>query len=364
MSPDDAGTTSREPRRGRRAARIIGAVLVILAVAAGAFLLGRTTAPGPAVVVVSGGASEEIPPVAERLPLIVPGATAAPSAIFSAAEGLSNVPGTATGYRLTTGGLDGAQVAASLAAALGVPGEVREYNDGWIVGGDPGPTLQVADDAYLSWTLTGSSDEAADAAPLEPARAREIAADLLGGIGVAADDVDWQVERFDDRVVVTAWQLVDDARTGLAWTVGLDGTGVLVSASGMAAGLEAVPGYPVIGAATAVRRSAVPAWSSLAPRPVDAPGPPESVPSPTTATTAPGAGPQGRPALSVPISAISVTDAELTLAQYRQPDGSVLLLPSYLLTGADGSRWTLLAVNADYVEFVDVPYPSPQATDG
>ena len=45
--------------------------------------------------------------------------------------------------------------------------------------------------------------------------------------------------------------------------------------------------------------------------------------------------------------------------QFRQPDGALLVLPAYELTGDDGSRWTLIAVTGDYVDFVDQPFPSP-----
>ena len=57
---------------------------------------------------------------------------------------------------------------------------------------------------------------------------------------------------------------------------------------------------------------------------------------------------------------IGVTDAELGLAQYWQPDGSVLMLPSYTVTGEDGSTWSVLAVEDEYVQFVDEPQrPEP-----
>ena len=74
---------------------------------------------------------------------------------------------------------------------------------------------------------------------------------------------------------------------------------------------------------------------------------------------APGAGEGGRPTLQVPVSGIVVTEAALGLAQFRHPDGALLVLPAYELTGDDGSRWTLIAVTGDYVDFVDQPFPSP-----
>lgn len=343
-------------------------MLVLLTLAAGgAFLVGRATAPGPAVVVVPGAIAEQEPAVAP-LPLVVPGAASPWPAIFTPAPGLADDATTASGYQLVTGGLDGAAVAAGIAAALGVPDEVREVNDGWVVGRTPGAALQLLDDPYLSWSLTHEAAAAPDEPPLAPERARELAADLLGGIGVDLASVDWQVDRYDDRMLVTAWQLVDDSRTGLGWTVGLAGTGSLVSASGFAAGLQEVPGYPVVGATTAVRRAALPTWATVGPTPLGNEVTPGDGADPTAqqpGASAPGAtGPEGRPALAVPVSDVVVSAADLGLAQFRQPDGAVLLLPSYLLTGSDGRRWTLLAVTGDYVDFVDVPYPSPTPSDG
>ena len=46
-----------------------------------------------------------------------------------------------------------------------------------------------------------------------------------------------------------------------------------------------------------------------------------------------------------------VTEAELGLAAFAQPSGEVLILPAYLCTADDGSRWSLLAITDSYVRF-------------
>jgi hypothetical protein len=61
------------------------------------------------------------------------------------------------------------------------------------------------------------------------------------------------------------------------------------------------------------------------------------------------------------LARILVEQADLGLAQFRQPDGAVLILPAYQLTGADGSRWSVIAIGAEDVDFVSVPYPSATA---
>ena len=40
------------------------------------------------------------------------------------------------------------------------------------------------------------------------------------------------------------------------------------------------------------------------------------------------------------------------------------MLPSYVLSGDDGSRWSLLAVDEPYVQFVDQPYPTAAPAAG
>jgi hypothetical protein len=47
------------------------------------------------------------------------------------------------------------------------------------------------------------------------------------------------------------------------------------------------------------------------------------------------------------------TGAELSLAQYWQPDGTLLILPSYRVTTADDrGTWAIIAVAPTAVEFV------------
>ena len=83
----------------------------------------------------------------------------------------------------------------------------------------------------------------------------------------------------------------------------------------------------------------------------------------TSSTPAPSASPTStRPVLAVPVAEVTVIDAELGLAQYWQPDGSVLMLPSYTVTGEDGSRWSVLAIDDSYVDFTDRPDPRDDAS--
>lgn len=339
---------------------------------------------------------------------------AAPTAVLSAAPGLSDSPGTATGYRLVNGGISGGQIAAVLASTFGASGTPEQDGITWTVGDAGQPTLRVTADPLFSWSFVDPARLASPAigVPVDASQAIELATALLSGIGVDTSAVDWQVDRYADRTVVIAWQLVDEERTQLAWQLAIDPEGNVLQASGFSAGIEAVPGYDVVGAATAIARSQTAPWWVLGPSLVEAapetdqpasepvdeatPAPSASAAvsddpvfggsaSPSAAASVSPSGsaaPSGdasatasatpaasdapatvdvlptAPQLTVPVADVTVVDAELGLAQYWQPDGSVLMLPSYLLTGEDGSRWSLLAVTDPFVQFEPAPAPT------
>ncbi len=355
----------------RRAGLAASVVLLVAAVGIGGLLIGRATAPGPDILVLSGPVVQEpagVDPLStgglvDPDRLIVDGVAVAAPAVFTAAADLDDTPTTASGFRLTRSGLDGAEVARGLATVLGVAGEVVRTDEGWSVGGeDPvSPSLTVSDDPQLSWSFIDpeATAVAQGGVFVTPGRAKDISTALLAEIGVDLASVDWQSSRFADHLALTATQLVDGFRTSLSWQINFGQNDAVVSASGFAAEFVEVPGYPVIGAATAVRRAGLPTWSMIGPTPVvvsdiTAPG----VRSPAVET----AGPDGRPALQVEVSSILVVDAALGLAQFWQPDGGLLALPAYQLVGDDGTLWTLIAVTGDYVDFVDQPYPGLAST--
>jgi hypothetical protein len=354
---------------------VIGIVIVVIGAALGGVLYGRASAPGPDIIVTSEPVVEESAAV-EPMPvgtLPMPESSAAgeanqsdpsgtlvvPPAILSAAPGLPDTATLASGYRLVNAGISGAQVAGVLAAALGAPGLPVEEDGSWVVGAPGGPMLTVIDDPLFTWTFedTGVLASPAIGEQLEPATAIELTSALLGSIGVDVASVDWQVDRYFGRTAVTAWQLVSGQRTELGWQVALDPSGAVVQASGFSAGLEEVPGYPVLGAASAIARSSSQPWSLVGASPARVP---EVAPSPSASPLTPLA----RPGISVPVSEVTVTEATLGLAQYWQPDGGMLMLPSYVLSGDDGSRWSLLAVEEPYVQFVDQPYPTADPAAG
>jgi hypothetical protein len=352
---------------------VIGIVIVVCGAAVGGVLYGRASAPGPDIIVTAepvveeSAAVEPMPVGTLPMPEPVNGAgqtdpadtPVVPPAVLSAAPGLPDTATVASGYRLVNAGISGAQVAGVLGSALGATGQPVEEDGAWVVGTPGGPMLTVTDDPLFTWTFEDAGVLASPAAgeQLEPATAIELTSALLGSIGVDVSSVDWQVDRYFGRTAVTAWQLVSGQRTELGWQVAYDPSGAVVQASGFSAGLQEVPGYPILGAASAIARSASQPWSLVGATPARAP---EAAPSPSASPLTPLA----RPGISIPVSEVTVTEATLGLAQYWQPDGGMLMLPSYALSGDDGSRWSLLAVDEPYVQFVDQPYPTADPSAG
>ena len=354
--------------RGRVALLAAIAVVLVAGALALGWWLGRVTDPGPAIVV-SGGPVVEASPAAESLPVAtapaIPGsspsdgssasASAAAPVVLDAAPGLANTASTASAYRLTTAGVDPEKLAARLAQAFGIAGAARTSNEQVVVGdaAGAGAVLTVHRDARLSWEFADAS--ASSAAPVgalpTKAQAVDLARGVLDGIGVDTAHVDWQVERVNGGVRVTAWQLLDGQRTALAWTVTAGRSGSVIAATGVAAGLQEIPDVAVVGARFAVNRSRVAPWSALPPIAVS-PATSAVTSAPVSASRVAGA------ILTVPVARVTVTDARLGLAQYPQPDGSLLLLPSWVLTGSDGSTWSLIATDSATVDFAAEPTPS------
>jgi hypothetical protein len=374
-APHVVASHAARPRRSgwKVTLAVVGIVAVVCGAAVAGVLYGRVSAPGPDIIVTpepvveESAAVEPMPVGALPMPNTMSGAESTdqseipvvPPAVLSAAPGLSDTATVASGYRLVNGGISGAQVAGVLAPALGATGRPVEEDGSWVVGAPGGPMLTVNDDPLFTWTFEDAAVLATPAfgAQLEPATAIELASGLLGSIGVDVASVDWQVDRYIGRTAVTAWQLVSGQRTELGWQVAFDPSGAVVQASGFSAGLEEVPGYPVVGASSAIERSTSQPWSLVRAMPAQAP---DAAPSPSASPLTPLA----LPGITVPVSEVTVTGAELGLAQYWQPDGGMLMLPSYVLSGDDGSRWSLLAIDEPYVQFVDQPYPTAAPAAG
>ena len=370
-APEPITEAIAEPTPPRRSAwattlTVTGIVLIAAAVGAAGVVVGRMTAPDPGVVISTQDTVEEdaVSPLMPVGPLPVPApgtlivtTARVPSStwpvVLTAVEPLSDDTGTAPGYRLVNRGISGAQVASILASTFGATGSVTTTDTGWEVGSESAPRVVVINDPLFSWAYEDAAALATTTVGTEFAAVEAISltTDTLTGIGVDISSVEYEVGVQDGRTVVSAWQVVGGQRTQLGWRFVFDSDGTILAASGFSSGFEAVPDYPVVGAATAVTRSQQSPWTALPASPIT--GPTDG--SAPTAAASPSS--TGGPTVDLPLSSVDVVSAELGLAQYWQPDGSILLLPSYILTGADGSTWSLLAVAEPAVSFVPRPFP-------
>ena len=393
----------QEPRKrgGRRALIAGGCVVALGAVAVGGAIVGRATTPqSQSAPSVSEPANEpgSVPmgmangsgPQAEDTKvasssMIWPGF----NTVFTPGKGLLNKSGTASGYTVDDTGIDRAALAAELAAIFGVAGDPVKNDYGWSVGSTDGstPTIYVSEDSSASWSynnpaaygtpipmpadasvsndMSGSSSGAVDgsagpAPTVSPAPSKKDAeawaTDIFTRLGVPLDQVDWQFDSYDPFTTATAWLTIDGERTQLQWSIGFFGDGEISSAYGFSAGLVEIPGYAIIGVKDAIARLNQPGWSALQPAMIsngDVTIAYEDQPA-TQPTLPPNPTYLGRPALGVTITVATITKSELGLAQYWQPDGTILLLPAYLISDKDDHQWSMLAVDDAYVAFTQV----------
>lgn len=329
------------------------AVVVLVATLLIGMVIGRSSATVPAVptavtptVVVQEPDASPMPVVGAVMP------AEQPLAVFTVDQALANERGRAAGYRVVDTDIDRRALAQLLAETFGVDGPVVAETSGeWRVGSANGRSVVVSGDAQASWQFSDPTVGDLGRVPTREA-ALETAGGLLGDLGVDLAGVDWQVDAATPRTTVIAWQTIKEQRTQLAWRVSIGGRGAITAVSGFAGTLQPVPGYPVLGAAEAVRRSTQPGWSAFGPTPF-AEGPAASNDSgePGSPFTATSPTLVGRPVAVATVRELVATDAELGLAEFWQPSGEILILPAYLLTANDGSRWSLLAITNAYVKF-------------
>lgn len=334
---------------------VAGATLLVIAgLMLAAFGFGRSTAPATVAAPVPTVLES---PRADRLPVVgvEPVRPTVPT-VFTALDGLSDEPGMAIGYALDDTDVDRRALAALLADVFEVTGSTAIDADGTIrIGVGQRRTLTVEAGPLVAWSFTDDRMARPSLPPTEE-RARQAAQSLLAQFGVDPDEVDWQISTGGRVVTVTAWQLLNGVRTDLTWTVRMGPRLTLLGASGFAGTLQPTVSYPTVGAKTALERAQQPGFQAFGPSLVSAGDPlPASSPAPTMRG--------GRPVVIGAVDEVTIISADLGLAQHRQPDGSLLLVPAYLLTGANGSRWSIVAVAPAYLGLEQAsPTPTPSAS--
>ncbi|MGH3704058.1 MAG: hypothetical protein ACRDT9_05455, partial [Agromyces sp.] len=67
--------------------------------------------------------------------------------------------------------------------------------------------------------------------------------------------------------------------------------------------------------------------------------------------TEPPATPATGSSVSWPVNDVKIVSARLGLSSQWQPDGSVLVVPAYEFTDADGGTWSVIAVTESKLDF-------------
>ncbi|MDO8106566.1 hypothetical protein Q6348_05075 [Isoptericola sp. b441] len=358
---------------------------------------GPAVAPGPADQAV-GGAGSPGAEVQAQPPELAAGGGAATRGMGDAslgfygrtvftASGLSDQGTTAHVWAVDVGAVADRATVARVAAALGLDGAVQETGPGGFTVGPQdgsGPNLSIYpggfgdvnyyDPAADPWRCDASvktaEGTASAATPLPPDggcaqadlgpaptvdQATSRLMELLAALGVDAADVEpGEASDQGGWTYVSAYRVVGGTRTDLMWNATFTGGG-LQSLSGSLAPLADLGSYPVISPAAAVQRLGDPRFGAGG-GPIrfaaDAQASVAPVPEPMgpTAPTIPPMPEPGSP-LSWPVQRVSIVSAELALSTYAQPSGAVVVAPTYRLTGADGSVWSVVAVADDALSF-------------
>lgn len=293
-------------------------------------------------------------------------------------SGLSSDGGTAHAWALDGAAVFSAETVGRVAALLGIDGAPSDADGSWVVGPQDGsgPMVSMYPDGTGSisyydptkdpWSCPADGGECTQrdlgAAVDGDAAAQELR-DLLASLGL--DPAAFEVEVGDDGgdpawTYVSAYQLVEGARTGNAWSATWTGAG-LQSLYGSLAPLVDLGEYPVISPTAAVERLGDPRFGSSG-------GPlmyaedaargagsdaatSEIFPAPDGGTpTVPPTATPGSP-LAWPVTEVTIVTARLGLGMQTAPSGAVVLAPTYELTGSDGSVWSVIAVADEALDF-------------
>ena len=299
-------------------------------------------------------------------------------------SGLSTAARTALGYAFDSSSVTTATVD-SLAAAFGVAG-TTELRDGmWVVGPQDGSASNVgvsldgslnfyfSNPAINPWscgviepaTVEGSEggDDAATSdiaidpcTPTTPAPSEEVAIEALRNVlvSIGRDPAGYEFtsETWENSPTrsAQAWLVVDGQRTDHSISVEVAEAGI-VSAYGPLATLVSLGEYPVVSEQEAFDRLSDPRFGANQTYwPMDdlARADQGTVWTPPTAPpTTPSAG----TAVAWPVNNVEITGARLGLASQYQADGTVLIVPAYEFTAADGGTWSVIAVADGSLDF-------------
>ncbi|SFN83998.1 hypothetical protein [Mycetocola miduiensis] len=281
------------------------------------------------------------------------------------ASGLGTSAGTAQAYAFDPNTAPVADQAAALAAALEVQSPVELREGGWNAGPLDGsaPTLSISLDGVLSfyyqdprlnpWLCTDGAEECVPTgeAPSEDAAIAALRA-LLVGVGRDPEAFEFTSRVWEGSPTRTAEArpVVDGHVIDQPWSLEMAESGI-VSANGALADIVGLGQYPVASEQEAFERLSDPRFGGAMTILPAASREPASTPDQWVPPTEPPATPTEGSSLSWPVIDVTIVSARLGLASQWQPDGSVMVVPAYEFTDADGGVWSVVAVADSRLNF-------------
>ena len=378
----------RQARRAPRWVQVAAAAAGIVAVGGGAFFAGQQTSDTP---ISAETAEAQTQPTAPEGPS-ADAPTGGPAGGFAAgaqdesarsasamdmmgnrygrtvftSSGLSGDGSSAQAWGFDPSATFTAETASRLAAVLGVSGDAVLNYGSWTVGSLDwtAPSLSLSSDGQTTFSYSNPAIEPwAEKSTTAGTSADEAIAALTAvmvemGIDPAGYSMtaDTQDPKFTS---VTAAPLNSVEGTG-TWYAGVTTDG-LYNVNGAVAPLVDLGSFDVVSPQIAVERLSDERFGAsqsfgvypaddmgIAARGVDTM--PLGQDDPAAVPTLPPAPVPGG-AIAWPVTSVTITAAALGTSSYYQPDGSVVLLPTYTLTGSDGSSWTVLAVADAHLNF-------------
>ncbi len=381
---DDLGV-----RRRRRGVRFAAAAAALLAVGGAGYGLRMVTAPDSAAPPISlavnsgvdrnGATSESVRDTQS---------SASEQAVYNGNLVFRGEPagsgGASPAWAFDAAGVFTKETLAKHAKALGVTGEVRSDYGSFTAGagGNSGPTASLSPDGTASFSYYDPAKDpwsCPDLNTVEPLPAAPDAKDSVGSAsGTASDAVEcsqkrgpapskdsavataketlsrlgmdpgafeYQADKSEAATTVTAWSVLDGQRIGITWDVTVVADGVSSIYGGLAPAV-ALGDYDVISPADAVKRLNDPrfgAQMSYFPEPYVDLGEPADPTVPPTAKA--GA------KVTWPVTEVTITKARLGAAMQYLPSGAAVAVPTYELSDAAGTTWSVIAVVDSQLDF-------------
>ena len=155
--------------------------------------------------------------------------------------------------------------------------------------------------------------------------------------------------------IVTAKVFIDGYDSNQSWSMTIGPDDSILNASGFFASFVPTAEYTIVGAKTAIERSQNGLWVNLPQQEIYKDGmvyPMELGTGANQSNVAKNSA--GQPILDANIDRVKITKAEPSLISWYLNDGSMILLPAYLLSekdSKDSRQWLQLAIADEYVDF-------------